>query len=135
MSTPTLPFHEVAGQPLTSEQSAYLDGLFSGLRDRGFSFDDILPNPAAAPSARPASGDLIFEERVKRELHPLDAFDVLLEHAATNKPPDKESLFRFKWNGLFFLTPNKEAFMARLRIPGGLLVAACSSSTSNASRG
>ena len=121
MSTPTLPFHEVAGQPLTSEQSAYLDGLFSGLRDRGFSFDDILPNPAAAPSARPASGDLIFEERVKRELHPLDAFDVLLEHAATNKPPDKESLFRFKWNGLFFLTPNKEAFMARLRIPGGQL--------------
>ena len=121
MSTPTLPFHEVAGQPLTSEQSAYLDGLFSGLRDRGFSFDDILPNPAAAPSARPASGDLIFEERVKRELHPLDAFDVLLEHAAANKPPDKESLFRFKWNGLFFLTPNKEAFMARLRIPGGQL--------------
>ena len=121
MSTPTLPFHEVAGQPLTSEQSAYLDGLFSGLRDRGFSFDDILPNPAAAPSARPASGDLIFEERVKRELHPLDAFDVLLEHAATNQPPDKESLFRFKWNGLFFLTPNKEAFMARLRIPDGQL--------------
>ena len=121
MSTPTLPFREVAGQPLNPEQSAYLDGLFSGLRDRGFSFDDIMPNPAAVPSARPATGDLIFEERVKRELHPLDAFDVLLEHAAANKPPDKESLFRFKWNGLFFLTPNKEAFMARLRIPGGQL--------------
>ena len=38
-----------------------------------------------------------------------------------NKPPDKEEIFRFKWNGLFFLTPNKEAFMARLRIPGGVL--------------
>ncbi len=121
MSTPTLPFTEVAGQPLNSEQSAYLDGLFSGLRNRGFSFEDILPNPAAAPSGRTALGDLIFEERVKRELHPLDAYDVLLEHAATNKAPDKEALFRFKWNGLFFLTPNKEAFMARLRIPGGQL--------------
>ncbi len=121
MSTPTLPFTEVAGQPLNSEQSAYLDGLFSGLRNRGFSFDDIMPNPAAAPSGRTALGDLIFEERVKRELHPLDAYDVLLEHAATNKAPDKEALFRFKWNGLFFLTPNKEAFMARLRIPGGQL--------------
>ncbi len=117
----TLPFTEVAGQPLNSEQSAYLDGLFSGLRNRGFSFDDIMANPAAAPSGRTPLGDLIFEERVKRELHPLDAYDVLLEHAATNKAPDKEALFRFKWNGLFFLTPNKEAFMARLRIPGGQL--------------
>lgn len=121
MSTPTLPFTEVAGQSLNSEQSAYLDGLFSGLRNRGFSFDDIMPNPAAVPSGRTPLGDLIFEERVKRELHPLDAYDVLLEHAATNKAPDKEALFRFKWNGLFFLTPNKEAFMARLRIPGGQL--------------
>ena len=30
-------------------------------------------------------------------------------------------IFRFKWNGLFFLTPVKDAFMARLRIPGGLV--------------
>ena len=111
---------EIAGQKLNPEQSAYLDGLFSGLRNRGVAFGDVLPNPAAAPS-RPNLGDLIFEERVKRELHPLDAYDVLLEHAATNKAPDKEALFRFKWNGLFFLTPNKEAFMARLRIPGGQL--------------
>jgi ferredoxin-nitrite reductase len=58
---------------------------------------------------------------VKHELHPLDAYDQILENAATNKAPDKEEIFRFKWNGLFFLTPNKEAFMARLRIPGGLL--------------
>src|SRR5439155_356763 len=65
--------------------------------------------------------DLIFEERVKRELHPLDAYPQLVENAINNKTPDKEDIFRFKWNGLFFLTPAKEAFMARLRIPGGLL--------------
>lgn len=121
MSTPTLPFSEVAGQKLDSVQTAYLDGLFAGLRERGFSFGDVMANPAAAPSSSVPTGDLIFEERVKRELHPLDAYDVLLEHAAANKAPDKESLFRFKWNGLFYLTPNKEAFMARLRIPGGQL--------------
>lgn len=121
MSNPTLPFTEVAGQKLDSVQTAYLDGLFSGLRNRGFAFDDILSNPAAATANRAATGDLIFEERVKRELHPLDAYDVLLDHATANKAPDKEALFRFKWNGLFFLTPNKEAFMARLRIPGGQL--------------
>ena len=114
------PITQIAGQKLDAEQSAYLDGLFSGLRNRGVAFGDVLPNPAAAPG-RPNLGDLIFEERVKRELHPLDAYDVLLEHAAANKAPDKEALFRFKWNGLFFLTPNQEAFMARLRIPGGQL--------------
>jgi ferredoxin-nitrite reductase len=58
---------------------------------------------------------------VKKELHPLDAYSLLLDHAAVNKAPEKEEIFRFKWNGLFFLTPVKEAFMARLRIPGGLL--------------
>jgi ferredoxin-nitrite reductase len=58
---------------------------------------------------------------VKRELHPLDAYPVLLDYAAGNKAPEKEEIFRFKWNGLFYLTPNKEAFMARLRIPGGQL--------------
>ncbi len=120
MSNATLPFTEVAGQKLNGEQSAYLEGLFTGLRNRGLSFADVEPNPAAQP-AKALAADLIFEERVKRELHPLDAFDVLLEHAAANKAPDKEALFRFKWNGLFFLTPNKEAFMARLRIPGGQL--------------
>jgi len=118
MSTATLPFTKVAGQKLNGEQSAYLEGLFTGLRNRGLSFGDVEPNPAAKPSV---TADLIFEERVKRELHPLDAYPVLLEHAAANKAPDKETLFRFKWNGLFHLTPNKEAFMARLRIPGGQL--------------
>jgi ferredoxin-nitrite reductase len=54
-------------------------------------------------------------------LHPLDAYPLLLQHAVANQAPDKENLFRFKWQGLFYLTPNKEAFMARLRIPGGQL--------------
>jgi len=120
MSPVALPFTEVAGQKLNSEQSAYLEGLFAGMRNRGLRYGDVEPNPAQ-PRNAPLPADLIFEERVKRELHPLDAYPVLLEHAAANKAPDKENLFRFKWNGLFYLTPNKEAFMARLRIPGGYL--------------
>jgi ferredoxin-nitrite reductase len=66
---------------------------------------------------------LIAEERIKRELHPLDAYGQLVENAIGNKAPDKEDLFRFKWHGLFFLTPVKDAFMARLRIPGGVVSA------------
>ena len=106
-------------QSFNSEQKEYLTGLFAGITARGVGFGDAGASPAAA--SKPALEDLIFEERVKRELHPLDAYQQLLDNALANKAPDKEEIFRFKWNGLFYLTPVKEAFMARLRIPGGQL--------------
>lgn len=115
-----LPFHEVAGQPLNTEQVAYLEGLFAGLRNRGLSFGDVVPAPVAAPAA-PDLSELTNEERIKRELHPLDAYSLLLQHAAANQAPDKENTFRFKWQGLFFMSPMKDGYMARLRIPGGQL--------------
>ncbi len=115
----TLPLQHVNGEPLTDEQRKYLDGFFAGLAAHGVSLGDAAPMPAATPKV--SLEDLIFEERVKHELHPLDAYDQILQNAVTNKAPDKEEVFRFKWNGLFFLSPNKEAFMSRLRIPGGLI--------------
>ncbi|PYJ97392.1 MAG: NirA family protein [Verrucomicrobia bacterium] len=116
----TLPFTEISGQKLNSEQTAYLEGLFAGLKNRGLTFTDVAPNPAAA-AVKTDLPSLIAEERIKRELHPLDAYPLLLEHASANQPPEKENIFRFKWHGLFYLTPNKEAFMCRLRIPGGIV--------------
>lgn len=124
VSKPALPFQQIPGAPLTGEQRAYLDGLFAGLQNRGFTFGDVEPNPvaAAAPGAEALFPEnYTTEERLKRELHPLDAYPRLLEYAAANKAPEKEDIFRFKWNGLFYLTPHKEAYMARLRIPGGQL--------------
>src|SRR5947209_9190340 len=111
---PTLP-EPLASAGFTAEQKEYLAGLFAGVAARGQRFSDVEPAPATKHE------DLIFEERVKRELHPLDAYDVLAENAIGNKAPDKEEIFRFKWNGLFFLAPVKDAFMARLRIPGGVV--------------
>lgn len=125
MNAPVIPFDEIKGQKLDSEQRSFLEGLFAGLANRGLKFTDVAPNPAASASPPPATPkaeeNLIFEERVKRELHPLDAYSVLIEHASADKAPERENIFRFKWNGLFYLTPNKEAFMARLRIPAGQL--------------
>ena len=118
MSTPS-PFDSIQGEKLTHEQSAYLDGFFSGLRERGLTFSNIAPNPVTQATA--STADLIFEERVKHELHPLDSYPLLLEYAVANKAPDKENIYRFKWHGLFYLTPHKEAFMCRLKIPGGVL--------------
>lgn len=115
----TLPFESINGDKLSQEQRYYLDGIFAGLRNRGVSFEDIAPNPVSAKT--PDLDSLIPEERIKREFHPLDAYGSLLDDALGNKSPDKESTFRFKWHGLFFLAPNKEAYMARLRIPAGQL--------------
>ncbi|EDY17619.1 precorrin-3B synthase [Chthoniobacter flavus Ellin428] len=119
MSTASLPISNINGQPLNEEQMRYLTGFFAGVAARGQRFSDVEAPPILAKSI--AHEDLVFEERVKKELHPLDAYPLLLEHAASNKAPEKEEVFRFKWNGLFYLSPNKEAFMARLRIPGGQL--------------
>ena len=113
MSNTTLP-EPILNAGFTAEQKEYLAGLFAGAAARGQKFSDVEPAPTPA-------ADLIFEERVKRELHPLDAYSQIIENAVGNKAPDKEDTFRFKWNGLFFLTPAKDAFMARLRIPGGVL--------------
>ena len=112
MSNDLLP-EPVAAAGFTREQKEYLSGLFAGADARGQKFSDVEPAPAHE--------DLIFEERVKRELHPLDAYEQIVENSINNKAPDKEEIFRFKWNGLFFLTPVKDAFMSRLRIPGGAL--------------
>jgi ferredoxin-nitrite reductase len=118
MSTATLPVEHIKGEPLTGAQRDYLEGFFAGLAARGLKFSDVEPTPAGK---KESAENLIFEERVKQELHPLDAYPQLLENAALNRAPEKENIFRFKWNGLFYLTPNKDAFMARLRIPGGLV--------------
>jgi ferredoxin-nitrite reductase len=118
MSATEIPIQHVNGDPLNDEQRKYLEGYFAGLAAHGVTFGDVQP---ATAEKKVSLDDLIFEERVKRELHPLDAYDQILENAVNNKAPDKEEVFRFKWNGLFFLSPNKEAFMARLRIPGGVL--------------
>jgi ferredoxin-nitrite reductase len=104
----------LASAGFTPEQKEYLTGLFAGVAARGKTFADVEP-------ATPENEDLILEERIKRELHPLDAYEQIIENAIGNKAPDKEEIFRFKWNGLFFLTPVKDAFMARLRIPGGVV--------------
>ena len=104
----------IATAGFNAEQKEYLSGLFAGAAARGQKFSDVEPNPAEKE-------DLILEERIKRELHPLDAYEQIVENAIGNKAPDKEEIFRFKWHGLFFLTPIKEAFMSRLRIPGGVL--------------
>ena len=122
------PIKEIAGKPLNEEQTTYLTGFFAGMAQRAVVFADVLSdakiiaNIAKAPDeSEREEVQLTAEERIKNEEHPLDSYYRLLENARSNKTPDKEETYRFKWNGLFYLSSVKDAFMARLRIPGGIV--------------
>lgn len=110
-------------ESFNDEQRNYLDGFFAGVRERAVVFADLFPQGVpGAPVESPAeTGDLTAEERIKREEHPLDSYHRIAANAKFGQAPDKEETFRFKWHGLFYLSPVKDAYMSRLRIPGGQL--------------
>ena len=101
----------------TSTQQRYLEGFFAGINARGVTFGDIAPTSVA--ESKPSLEDLTKEERIKREQHPFEALETLVMNARGNRAPESEDVFRFKWNGLFWLNPVKDSYMCRLRIPGG----------------
>ncbi len=102
------------------EQKRYLEGFFAGVATQGVSFGDLAPTSVNG-IAGPALDDLTKEERIKRELHPFDAIENLVMDARWNAKPEPDSAFRYKWNGLFWLSPVKDGYMCRLRIPGGVV--------------
>ena len=111
----------LANTDFSGEQKRYLEGFFAGVAASGVSFGDLSPAPASAAPTGPSLDDLTKEERIKRELHPFDAIEQLVLDARWNAKPEPESVFRYKWNGLFWLNPVKDGYMCRLRIPGGVV--------------
>jgi ferredoxin-nitrite reductase len=103
----------------TPEQTRYLEGFFAGVSASGISFGDLATAPTAKESV--SLDDLTKEERIKRESPPLNAMEQLVIDARWNAKPEPESVFRYKWNGLFWLNPVKDGYMCRLRIPGGVV--------------
>jgi ferredoxin-nitrite reductase len=127
---------------LSDDQKQYLEGFIAGIATkRGIA----LPNGAAAsvparPDASPpsdptaihiaaqdravaAGGKLVPEELAKREKNPLDLWDEIAANAAAGRFPKGLDVFRHKFHGLFYVAPNQDAFMLRLRLPGGILSA------------
>jgi ferredoxin-nitrite reductase len=125
MSTNSLP-EALATQPLEPHQRTYLEGFFAGVKERAVVFGDLFPGGVPGQTSAPSADDteLTTEERIKREEHPLDSYYRIADNARANATPEKEEVFRFKWHGLFYLSPVKDSFMARLRIPGGRLTSA-----------
>ncbi len=117
--------------PFSAEQQEYLKGFMAGVEARR---GPLLPAGAgggappdalrAAQDAAIARGDkLNAQEEAKRERHPLDRWDEMTARADTGRFPKPIEDFIGRYHGLFFVGPAQDAFMCRLRIPGGILSA------------
>ena len=69
-------------------------------------------------------GKLSDPEKFKREQHPFDTYERLKEHAAKGEYPKPPDNFRWRFFGLFYVAPNQNSDMCRLRMPNGIVKAA-----------
>lgn len=68
-----------------------------------------------------AGGTLCNEEVAKRAKNPLDMWDEMAARAAAGEFPKGSDVFLTKFHGMFYVAPAQDAYMCRLRIPGGHL--------------
>ncbi len=117
----------------TEEQTSYLSGFVTGVlqsRDLPFLGQDsasrFTHDPAQAVETVHGTPveDLCREEIIKHEQHGLDCYDTILANAATGVFPKDGDVFRYKFHGLFFVSPAQESLMLRCRIAGGALTSA-----------
>jgi len=125
----------------TEDQKQYLEGFIAALaRKRGMPLPNgAAPAEASAPTqsssdptaihlaaqdrAVGAGGKLVPEELAKREKNPFDIWDEMAVNAAAGRFPKGLDVFRHKFHGLFYVAPNQDSFMLRLRLPGGIVLA------------
>jgi ferredoxin-nitrite reductase len=131
----------------SEEQKQYLEGFIAGVAQKlgigvphssadlcraaqGDGNPDQIPAVGVADHHRAAQdqtvregGKLSPEEQAKREKHPFDMWDEIAASAAAGRFPKGLDVFRYKFHGLFYVAPNQNAFMLRLRFPGGIVTA------------
>lgn len=126
----------VATGDFSPEQKRYLEGFAAGAQIAkaargtiGTASSVSAPEPvgpdAAALKAQnkvlASGGKLSDQEKFKREEHPLDSYARLKAQAAANEYPKPPDNFRWRFFGLFYVAPNQNSYMCRLRIPNGIL--------------
>ena len=126
----------------SSEQKRYLEGFVAGVQIAKAA-KSVAGVPAAGGAAAPpeptgpdaaafkaqnrvlaAGKKLSDQEKFKREEHPFDSYERLKEFGARNEYPKPPDNFRWRFFGLFYVAPNQNSYMCRLRIPNGILKAA-----------
>ena len=124
------------------EQKRYLEGFVAGVqiakaaKSAGGAATAGAPAAAVEPTGPDAAGlkaqnrvlasggKLSDPEKFKREQHPFDTYERLKEYAAKREYPKPADNFRWRYFGLFYVAPNQNSYMCRLRIPNGILKAA-----------
>jgi len=127
------------GGDFNPEQKRYLEGFVAGVQIAKAANSvaaahappaapDIIGPEAAAIKAQnrvlTSGGKLSDQEKFKREQHPFDTYERLKEHAAKGEYPKPPDNFRWRFFGLFYVAPNQNSYMCRLRIPNGIVKAA-----------
>ena len=127
---------ETIGADLSDEQKRYLEGFMSGVRIGRLGPQAPVaaaataePEPVGPDAAAFKAQDrfvrdgkkLADQEKFKRELNPLDAYERLKEQARNNAAPTPADNFRWRWYGLFYVAPAQDSYMCRLRMPNGIL--------------
>ncbi|CAN5175454.1 NirA family protein [soil metagenome] len=118
----------------TDQQKRWLEGFTSGLAARKAGTPAAAAGPVAAQPIGPdalqyaaqdrttaAGGKLVAEEKAKRQRHPLDRWDEVVERSERAEFPKGIDVFLTKYHGLFYVAPAENSFMCRLRIPNGIL--------------
>jgi ferredoxin-nitrite reductase len=115
----------------TPDQKRYLEGFVSGLSAArvakfggGGKAEPTGPDAIhikAQDRTTAAGGKLADQEKVKRELHPFDAWPRLRAQSEKNEAPKPADNFRWRYFGLFYVAPAQSSYMCRLRIPNGIL--------------
>jgi ferredoxin-nitrite reductase len=136
------PAADAAAGDFDPQQKRYLEGFVAGLQIartvKGLAGSAVnagahaavSPSEPVGPDAAAlkaqarvleAGGKLSDPEKFKREQHPFDAYPRLKAQAANNEYPKPPDNFRWRFFGLFYVAPNQNAYMCRLRIPNGIL--------------
>jgi len=134
-SNPDKPIHFMVNfdnSGFSEEQTSYLSGFISGMlesRKLPFLGQDATRRFTHEPEASVATvfgtplEDLCKEERIKHEKHGLDCFDTIIDNSTSGSFPQGDDIFRYKYHGLFFVSPAQESLMLRCRVAGGAITA------------
>jgi ferredoxin-nitrite reductase len=124
----------MSGEAFSPAQQEYLKGFISGVEARHSALSLPLSPAETTQVADPsdlqrtaqdriiaAGGKLVPQEEAKRKKHPLDRFDEIEAVARAGKFAKGLDDFLIRYHGLFYVGPTQDAYMCRLRIPGGIL--------------
>lgn len=115
-------------EAFNNAQKQYLEGFFAGASQRG-NLPFLGQNAAGQFTDSPAQSvdqsvygtpidELCKEELIKHEQNGLDVWDTIVANAEADQFPEGGDTFRYKFHGLFHVTPAQDSFMLRCRIAG-----------------